>query len=307
MKRTVSSVMELPSGVRELYPFQSRHADLRCGHRMHYVDEGSGPPLLMLHGNPTWSFYYRTLIEGLRNGYRCIAPDHIGCGLSEKPQNWSYDIPAHVANVRELLTTLDLRDVTLVVHDWGGPIGYLAALEHADRIQRLVTFNTALSLLPLPKVLTMLRLPLYGSVIIRGLNGLLRTGLRSGVEHPERFEKNVRAGYLAPYGSWAHRIALLRFVQEIPMEETHPNRKLIAGLEQKLEVLRELPHLVIWGLKDPVFHQDYLSAWQRRFPKAEVHAFDDASHWVVDEIPDRVLSLIRAFLSRTDSRGRRDG
>jgi haloalkane dehalogenase len=294
---------DLSPEVRDLYPFESRHIKLRCGHRMHYLDEGQGPPLLMLHGNPTWSFYYRTLILGLRDRYRCIAPDHIGCGLSDKPQDWSYDIPAHVANLCELLATLDLRATTLMVHDWGGPIGYLAAQEHPDRFSRLVTFNTALSLLPLPRELTFLRLPIYGSIVVRGLNGLLRAGLSTSVEHPERFGPGVRSGYFAPYDSWAHRIAILRFVQEIPMEEKHPNRKLLADLDRSLDGMSRFPHLVIWGLKDRVFHRDYLSAWRERFPQAEVHAFEDASHWVVDEVPERALPLVREFLSRTDVAG----
>ncbi|MEO5825053.1 MAG: alpha/beta fold hydrolase [Gemmatimonadales bacterium] len=282
------------------YPFERHYLKLQCGHRMHYLDEGSGPILLMLHGNPTWSFYYRNLVLGLRDQYRCIVPDHVGCGLSDKPERWSYGIRDHTDNITDLLTTLDLRDATLVVHDWGGAIGYLAATRTPDRFRRFITFNTAVSLLPLPRILTMLRSRILGSLIIRGLNGMVRAGLLSSALHGHRFHRDVRAGYLAPYDSWAHRIALLRFVQEIPLEANHPNRTLLDDLVSRLEQFTLLPHLIVWGLKDPIFHRDYLAAWRRQFPGADVHALADASHWVVEEAHERILPLVQEFLTRTD-------
>lgn len=296
----VLTATKLPSGVRALYPFGSNYVQLSCGHRMHYLDEGKGPPLLMLHGNPTWSFYYRTLVLGLRDHYRCIVPDHIGCGLSDKPQNWSYQIAAHVDNVYELIENLTLEKITLVVHDWGGPIGYLVALRNSERFKRFVTFNTAVSFLPLPKMLSMLRLPVYGALMVRGLNCMLHTGLWTSIENRERFDRNVKAGYLAPYNSWANRIAIHRFVQEIPFIDAHPNRHLLTELSRQLHIFEKHSHLVIWGLKDRVFHSQYLVAWGERFPSAEIHAFEDASHWVVDEVPERILALMQDFLSRTE-------
>ena len=294
-----SSPATLARAVRKEYPFEGHSLALGSGHRMHYLDEGAGPPLLMVHGNPTWSFYYRDLVLGLRDHYRCIVPDHLGCGLSDKPEDWSYTIPAHVGNLLELLVALDLGEITLVTHDWGGPIGYLAAVRCPERFSRFITFNTAISLEPLPRLLTLLRLPVVGPVVIRGLNGLVRSGLAVTAANGHRLAPAVRAGYLAPYDSWAHRVAILRFVQEIPLEPTHPNRLLLHDLERGLDGLTRLPHLVIWGLKDPVFDRAYLEAWQRRFPEAEVHALEDASHWVVEEAGDRVLPLMRSFLART--------
>lgn len=289
----------LPPAVRSEYPFDGQVFPLRSGHHLHYVDEGTGPTLLMLHGNPTWSFYYRKLVLGLRDRYRCIAPDHLGCGLSDKPARGSYGIAAHAANIAELISGLDLRDITLVTHDWGGPIGFLAASRCPERFSRFVTFNTALSLEPLPRLLTLLRLPVVGAVVIRGLNGMVRAGVQATALNGHGLAPAVRAGYLAPYDSWAHRIALLRFVQEIPLETTHPNRQLLQNLGGAVEGLRGLPNLVIWGLKDPVFHRGYLDAWRRRFPEADVHPLPDAGHWVVEEAHDRVLPLVRTFLERT--------
>jgi haloalkane dehalogenase len=289
----------LPPPVRSLYPFESRYSTLASGHRMHYLDEGAGPTLLMLHGNPTWSFYYRSLILGLGDHYRCVVPDHLGCGLSDKPQDWSYDIRAHADNVCQLITALDLRDVTLVVHDWGGPIGYLAALQHAERFRRFVVFNSALFLEPLPRLLTALRFPMVGPLLVRGLNAFLRAGLATSIENRRQFTRAVRAGYLFPYDSWANRVAILRFVEEIPIAREHPNRALLAELASQLPRVADRPHLVIWGLRDRVFHRGFLSGWRQRVPAAEIHAFEDASHWVVDEIPERVTSLMRTFLNRT--------
>jgi pimeloyl-ACP methyl ester carboxylesterase len=290
----------LAADVRALYPFEGRLLRLGCGHRLHYVDEGAGAPLLLLHGNPTWSFHYRELVLGLRDRYRCIAPDHIGCGLSDKPLDWSYHVAAHADNVAELIERLDLRRLTLVTHDWGGPIGYLAALRFPDRIARLVTFNTALSLLPLPRALTLLRGPLLGPVVIRGLNGLVRAGLIASAANGRPLERRARAGYLAPYDSWDHRLAILQFVREIPLEPDHPNRSLLDRVEAALPGFADRPHLVIWGARDPVFHREYLEAWRRRFPDAEVHVLERAGHWVVEEEAARVLALLREFLMRTD-------
>ena len=295
----MNTAAKLPPEVRELYPFEAHYLRITSGHRMHYLDEGAGVPLLMLHGNPTWSFYYRNLVLGLRDRYRCIVPDHIGCGLSDKPQQWSYTIADHTDNLCQLVTNLDLQDITLVVHDWGGPIGYLAALRFPERFRRFVVFNTTVFLLPLPKMLTALRIPLYGPLVIRGFNGLLKAGLWAGVANPARFTPDVRAGYLFPYDSWAHRLAILRFVQEIPLERGHPNRRLLDDLDRELHVFQERPHMIMWGLKDPVFHRGFLAGWRQRFPTAEVHEVEDASHWVVDETPERVLSRIREFLIRT--------
>lgn len=294
-----AAALALPCGVRALYPFESHYLRLRSGRRLHYLDEGTGPVLLMLHGNPTWSFYYRNLVLGLRNSYRCIVPDHLGCGLSDKPEDWGYGIAGHADNIAELLTNLELREITLVTHDWGGPIGYLAAVRAPGLFKRFVTFNTGVSMLALPKLLTMLRIPLLGPMLVRGLNGMVRAGITAGTSRRHRLPPDVRAGYLAPYDSWAHRIAILRFVQEIPLDASHPNRRLLAELERELPQFVDRAHLVVWGMRDPVFDGAYLTAWRQQFPKSEVHRFEDVSHLVVEEAHERILPLMKSFLART--------
>lgn len=291
--------MTLPQPVRALYPFESRWLPLRCGHRMHYLDEGTGPPLLMLHGNPTWSFYYRDLVRELRNHYRCIVPDHIGCGFSDKPQDWDYRIPSHVENVLELAEHLDLAGVTLVTHDWGGPIGVLAAIRSPARFARFVTFNTGATLLALPRALTLLRHPAVGGFVIQRLNGMVRAGLAATRLNGRRLAPAVRQGYLLPYSTAANRLGILRFVQEIPLEPGHPNRGLLAMMARDSNTLAARPHLAIWGMRDPVFGPPYLAHWLQRFPAAEVHRFTGAGHWVVEEAASQILPLMREFLART--------
>lgn len=292
-----ASETTLPPDVRALYPFESRYLTIDGGHRLHYLDEGSGPVLLMVHGNPNWSFYYRHLIRDLRGEYRCVALDHLGCGLSDKPQDWSYRITDHSANLLRLIDALDLREITVLAHDWGGAISFWAALDARPRFARFIIFNSSVFLLPLPKLLTTMRLPLYGSFVVRGLNAVVWAGMLTA--NRRRMRGAVRAGYLAPYNSWANRVAVKRFIDELPLEHDHPNRTLMMHLERELDGFKTFPLMVVWGLKDRVFHPGYLAGWRERFPDAEYHVFDDAGHWLLEEIPERILPLVRDFLART--------
>ncbi len=288
----------LSPAVRELYPWSGHTLEVEGGHRLHFLDEGEGPTLLMVHGNPTWSFYYRELVKGLGDGFRCVVPDHLGCGLSDKPARWGYRVPDHVDNLCALIEALDLRDVTLVVHDWGGAIGYAAAIRMPERFRRFVVFNTGAFLLPLPLSLRALRIPGYGHGVVQGLNGFLRLGMRFAVGHTDRFEGAVRQGYFAPYATWADRQVIRRFIEEIPIERDHPNRALLQTLDQGLPTLLDRPHQVIWGLKDWIFHPGYLEGWKQRLPHGEFHVLEDCSHWVVEEASERILPLMSDFLER---------
>jgi len=286
----------LPAELRDLYPWSGHTLTLKDGHALHFLDEGSGPPVLMVHGNPTWSFYYRRLVQALQADRRCVVPDHLGCGLSDKPKDWGYRVPDHVDNLCELIRALDLQRITLVVHDWGGAIGYAAAIRMPERFERFVVFNTAAFLLPLPKALLALRIPGYSHLVVQGLNGFLRLGMRLGVGHPESFAGAVRRGYFAPYGTWAERKVIRRFIEEIPIESNHPNRELLQTLDRGLPPLLRHPHIVFWGARDPVFHTGYLAGWRQRLPQAEFHVYDDASHWVLEEAHERILPAVHLFL-----------
>ena len=289
------------SGLRHLYPFTSHYLDLN-GLKYHYIDEGEGDPIVMVHGNPTWSFYYRELIKALSGHYRSIVPDHIGCGLSDKPEvtNYDYRLRSRIDDLDNLLDTLTIDEkITLILHDWGGMIGMAYALRHPEKIRRLVVMNTAAFLPPptkrIPVRLSIIRNsgPLAGLAVL-GFNlfavGALFMASKKGLS-PE-----VKKGLTAPYNCWKNRIATLKFVQDIPLAEKDPSYRLAKQVDDQLQTLSNLPMLICWGEHDFVFDHDYLAEWQRRFPQAEVHCFPDAGHYVLEDVPKKIIPLTQDFL-----------
>lgn len=288
---------------RHLYPFTSRYADVN-GFRMHYVDEGRGEPVVMLHGNPTWSFYFRELIQGLSDRYRAVAPDHIGCGLSDtpRPSAYAYRLKNRVDDLEALLAHLGLtRDITLVLHDWGGMIGAAYALRDVRRIARLIVLNTAAFLKPggkpLPLALRLIRrTPLFAVPAVLGLNLFARGAARTA--SARGLSPAVRKGLLAPYNSWDNRRATLKFVQDIPLTPQDPSFAIARQVHDGLQQLADKPMLICWGEKDFVFDTDYLAEWRRRFPAAEVHRFPEAGHYVLEDVPEPVMARVLDFLNR---------
>lgn len=285
---------------KELYPFKSHWLNIN-GHRYHYLDEGpqDAPPLLMLHGNPTWSFYYRTLIAPLSQTHRVIVPDHMGCGLSDKPQNYNYTLAQHIQNVETLVEHLGLEQINLVVHDWGGLIGMGYATQHPDNIARLVIFNTtAFYLRKLPWSILICRPKLLGGFLVRGLNAFAGLASFLAVTQRPKITTQVRAGYLAPYNNWRNRIAIHCFVQDIPWEDDHPTRPLLETIDANLQRLKDHPMLIVWGAKDFVFtERDFLQEWQRRFPQATCHVLPQAGHYVVEDAHQQIVPLVQEFVS----------
>ena len=283
-----------------LYPFAPHYFDV-SGHRMHYVDEGQGDPVVMVHGNPTWSFYYRDLIEALKSEHRTIALDHVGCGRSDKPDDDAYDytLQSRVSDLGALVEALDLRDITLVVHDWGGMIGMAWATQNPDLIKRLVILNTAAFLLPsdkpLPTSLRLARTRGLGALLVRGCNVFSLGAVRYCVTR-RPMPKAVAAGYLEPYDSWAHRIAVHRFVQDIPLEPTDRAYAIVQDTADSLPGLADKPMLIAWGLRDFVFDHQFLGEWVRRFPKADVHRFEDCGHLVLEDAGEEIIELVRDFV-----------
>lgn len=289
----------LPVDVRDLYPFASHyHREPGMGQAMHYLDEGRGEPILMVHGNPTWSFYYRDLVRAFWKTHRVVVPDHLGCGLSDKPQKYPYVLAQHIRNLESLVLELDLNDITLVVHDWGGPIGLGLAVQHPERFKRLVIMNTAaFASERMPFLLKLARVPGLGPLLIRGLNLFARGVLRTGVARPDRLSGAARRGYLFPYGSWHDRIANLRFVQDIPMSRSHPSYRALASVEEGLARIAHLPTLLIWGEKDWVFTPHFLERFQRFFPHAEVQRLAWAGHLVGQDASPEVIAFLKEFIS----------
>jgi len=282
---------------RELYPFAAHFLPLD-GARYHYLDEGRGAPLLLVHGNPTWSFHWRNLIAELRGDYRLVAPDHVGCGLSDKPQEYPYRLEQHIDNLARLVTALDLRGATLVAQDWGGPIGLGAVLRMPERFGRLVLLNTAaFRSRRIPWRIRICRTPGLGPLLVRGLNGFSLSALRMAVARPKRLTAAVRAGYLAPYDSWANRIAIERFVADIPLRPSHPSYAALMEIEHGLPSLSGMPTLLIWGMRDWCFTPHFLTRFQEFFPAAQTHELSDAGHWALEDAPELVIPLVRQFLA----------
>lgn len=290
------------------YPFAPQRIEIRPGIAMSYLDEGprDGEVIVMLHGNPSWSYYWRKLVLGLRDRYRCIVPDHVGMGLSDKPDDgadaeprYRYTLQSRVDDIESLLIRLGVTGpVTLAVHDWGGGIGFGWGLKHSDQIKRLVILNTGAFPLPaakpLPKALKLGRDLALGTLLIRGFNAFSSVASFVGVEN--RMPGDVRRAYVAPYDSWANRIATSRFVQDIPLGEGDAAWPLVEAMGRKLPEYADRPAFIGWGLRDFVFDKHFLEGFTRALPDAEVHAFADANHYVLEDKADVLVPAIRRFL-----------
>ena len=283
-------------GFKRLYPFRSNFFELD-GWRLHYLDEGEGDPLFMLHGNPTWSFYYRNIVLAFRDTHRCIAPDHMGCGFSEKPQNYPYTLSTHIDNIEKLANYLKLENINLMVHDWGGAIGMGFAIRNPERIKRLVILNTAAFLDPqIPFSINLCRFPVVGDLLIRGFNAFALGALARAVKRREKLTNEVRTGYLAPYNSWKNRVAHLRFVRDIPMTPSVESYFVVQNIQSKLNLLENHPIMFCWGMRDFCFNHHFLKRWKEIFLNSQVEEFPDAGHYVLEDAHEEIIALVREFI-----------
>ena len=273
------------------YPFSAHHLQVPGG-RLHYVDEGVGRPVLFVHGNPTWSFYWRAGIQAVSPTNRAIAVDHLGCGRSDKPQDWSYRLADHVANLEALVLKLDLRDITLVVHDWGGAIGFGVATRHPERFRDFVVTNTAAFRAPhIPWRIAACRIPGLGELAVRGFNGFAGAAVFMATE--KGLSAEAKAGLLAPYTDWQSRIATHKFVLDIPMHAGHPSWNTLAAIEAGLPLLVDKPMRLVWGERDWCFSPWFREEFQRRFPAARAFPIADAGHYVIEDATQEVVRHIR--------------
>lgn len=289
------------------YPFAPQRFEVRPGIVMRYLDEGprEAPVVVMLHGNPSWSYYWRHLVAALRDRYRCIVPDHVGMGLSDKPDDrrYPYTLGSRIEDLDALLAHLGIAagGLTLAVHDWGGGIGFGWAAARPSRVARLVILNTGSFPLPvgkpLPKPLKFGRDAALGEFVIRRFNAFAAVAARVGVARP--MPPAVRRAYLAPYDSWAHRIAVARFVQDIPLGPGDPAWPWVEAMARRLPEYADRPVFIGWGLKDFVFDHHFLKGFTDALPGADVHAFEDAGHYVLEDKAEVLVPAIRAFLDRT--------
>lgn len=281
------------------------------GIRLHYVDEGppAGDPVVMLHGNPTWSYLYRRLIGPLAAaGFRAVAHDAIGFGRSDKPRKQSeYSLDRHAAHFSSLMDELQLDGVTLVVHDWGGPIGLTWAVANPERVARLVLMNTFTGRSPeqarMPVPLRLARAPVTGELLVKGAHAFVRKGLfQLGVARPERLGDPEQAAYLAPHPSWESRTGVLSFPRLISMQGQDATAPQADAVENGLSALATKPTLIFWGMQDPAFGEAVLRGWLDRLPDAELVELADAAHFVPEDAHEQVVPVLLDFLRRPAAR-----
>jgi cis-3-alkyl-4-acyloxetan-2-one decarboxylase len=288
---------QLSSDFGGTFPFEARWLDAGDV-RLHYVDEGppDAPPVLMLHGNGTWSYMYRRpLAELAAAGHRCVAYDHMGFGRSDKPPYMgAYSLERHVRNALAVIDGLDLRDVLLVLHDWGGPIGLGAALERRDRLRGVVLMNTWAWELPsfLPPFIREFRTEGLGEILALGGN-LFVESIPGGM-HSRDTDPVMMQAYRAPFPDYWSRVGTLAFQRDIPLTERDRSAALMGSIHDRLTDL-DVPVLLLWGMRDPVFQPVFLDQWRELFPDARSIELDDAAHFVLEDSPDAVCAALRDF------------
>jgi pimeloyl-ACP methyl ester carboxylesterase len=289
------------------WPYEPRWFTTSDGIRIHYVDEGprDAEPVIMVHGNPTWGYLYRNFIRALTaEGFRAVAHDEMGFGRSEKPDDESaYTIQRHSQQFGELMDELSLDGLTIVIQDWGGPIALAWAVDHPDRIRRLVVFNTFTGKVPpgldkIPLPFRLLRAKGSGELLVKRLNFFTNIILfRGGVLHRDRLGPNEKAAYRAPHPTPASRTGVLAYPRLIPWDEGNPTRSLGEHVDANFERLRNKPALVCWPVKDPAFGKG-IGVWERMLPNGEFHEIE-ASHFIQEDAHERMLPLMIDFLRRT--------
>lgn len=296
---------DAPSPYGPLYPFRSRFVMVGRGtatggpqgHRMHYLDEGSGPVVVCLHGNPTWGFLFRNLIAALRDDFRVIVPDHVGCGLSEQPGDVYLRAGDRIGHLEDLLAALGVDRFSLVMHDWGGPLGTGLAVRRPADVERLVYFNTTLAETALlPGMIRRAAAPVIGRLLTQDTTQFLKLLTSYGVV--QAMPEEVKHGYLRPYRSRASRRAIWGFVRDIPFSPSHPTAPLMDDLVARLPALADTPVKIIWGMRDPCFHPGILRQVAARFPQADVERIPDASHLVLEDAPAQSIAAVREFFGR---------
>ncbi|HEX6135707.1 MAG TPA: alpha/beta fold hydrolase [Longimicrobiales bacterium] len=282
---------------RDLYPYQPNWVDVGAG-RMHYVDEGRGPVIVMVHGTPTWSFLYRHLIRELSRDHRVIAADHLGFGLSDRPHPWGYRPEDHARNLETLIERLGLSDITLVVHDFGGPIGLAYALRHPENVRALVLFNTWLWSLrgsPAERIGRLMGSG-FGRFLYTRLNFSPRVLVKAAFGDRSKLTRRIHRQYIDAFPTPADRHAPWVLARELIGSSDFYD-----GLWQRRERLADKPSLLLWGMKDPAFGPDALARWQAELPHARTVEFPHAGHFVLEEAPREAVPEIRSFLGSPET------
>jgi pimeloyl-ACP methyl ester carboxylesterase len=291
-QNNTSKIITIPADLKGEYPFDSHFLPIE-NNILHYVDVGSGQTILMLHGNPTWSFFYRNLAKHFSKDFRVVVPDHMGCGLSSRPQDYEYTLKTHIDNLCLLVDKLNLSDITLVVHDWGGAIGMGLATRYPHLIKKMVVMNTAaFRSIEIPARINILKNPI-GQWFIRSFNGF--AGPATFMATTKGLSPLIKKGFTLPYHDYESRIATAKFVQDIPMNDTHPTYQTLKEIEEKLPTIKA-PVLLLWGEKDFCFTMNFQKRWLNIFPNAKSITYPEAGHYLIEDEKSAVISEIEKFL-----------
>jgi haloalkane dehalogenase len=278
------------------YPFEDHWLPYRDG-VIHYVDEGRGPAVLLLHGNPTWSYLYRNIIKELRSGYRLVALDYPGFGMSKAPSGYAFTPQEHAQAVEQFIATVGLTNFVLVVQDWGGPIGMSYAVRHKENLRGIVVMNSWAWPASVPQTLfsfVMGGWPI-GYWLQTRWNFFAKVVVPHGIHHSEKVTTRLRHAYTDPFPTPASRRPTWVFPRQIRKAKAW-----LGALESKLPVLSDVPAKILWGKKDePGFRPHEMARWQHYLKRHKVETLDDASHFVQEDRPDRVAAAIRD-VSATD-------
>ena len=285
----------IPNDLKTEYPFHSHYLDINSD-QYHYVDEGDGDPVLMVHGNPTWSFYYRNLAKELSLTNRVVVPDHLGCGLSDKPQDYEYTLENHIQNLVKLVKFLELKNITLIVHDWGGAIGFGLATRYPNLIKRIVILNTAaFHLNRIPFTIGLCKNKFFGKFIVKRFNAFAWPATFMTTE--KKLSKLTKRAYLLPYNNPANRIAVAEFVQDIPLKNTHRSFDTLKKIENDLSKLT-CPKIILWGGKDFCFNDLFFKKWKDIYPNAYYKYYKNAGHYVLEDETQDVIKNVKDFMDK---------
>lgn len=275
------------------YPFESKYLNLSCG-KMHYIDEGQGPVIVMVHGTPAWSFIYRNLIKILRTRFRCVAMDMLGFGLSDKPDDFSYKPRAHAANFEALMNHLQLKDITLVVHDFGAPIGLAYAINHPQNIRNIVMLNTWTW--SLSKHNTFSKASKYlvgplGKFLHSKLNVSTGTLVNELLGDQSNLPEAIQEQYIKALGQPEQKVRSLACARELVGVS-----KWYEELWQSRKNIQDIPTLILWGERDKLVKIEALQKWKRFFHECYVIHFEESGHFLQEENAEELANYVSNFV-----------
>ncbi len=275
--------------LRKLFPFQSRYFQVGP-HRLHYIDEGRGPLLLLMHSCPFWMFEFRTLIADLCRDHRVIALDQMGFGLSDKPRPFDYRIETHADHLERFTHELGLTDFTLIQHGRGAAVGMAVAVRHPDMIRGIVTLNAmSFSDYRLPLRLQLCRLKFIGAKLVMHLN-IFRRDIR-------KLDPEIQMMYDYPFRNMLDQYSILRFIEDIPCAPEDASAQTMFEIESALWQLRDKPSCLIWAKKDWLYNMKNQKHWLQYFPRSERYVIDHAGRCITENAPEEVNRYIRNFLA----------